>query len=163
MSNSSNNVKGIAGNKNIKLVPLTIRVEPDVYKALNDISDKNSKSIAEIVRLVVDVRIVNYLKSVNYISDENASNILFRLNRWVAVMKRYRSTLRDYGINYNQILKSKNVSRKFDTGFERVSDKDKTTCVGDIEIIESDKILSYIEEVCFHVERLGPILMKYMK
>lgn len=52
-----NNLYENMDNKRMKLVPLTVRINTDVHKALSDISEKSSKPIAEIVRYIVDVRI----------------------------------------------------------------------------------------------------------
>lgn len=158
-----NNLYENMDNKRMKLVPLTVRINPDVHKALSDISDKSSKPIAEIVRYIVDVRIANYLKSVEFISDEKAYDIVYRLNRWLVELRGYRGQLWRYGVNYNQLLKLKNIRRKSNVIFEKESEGEDIALANNILKIEVDEILPYLDYICLKVERLGTVLEKYTK
>ncbi len=115
MNENENNavVEEEENEKYIPLVPVTVRLAPEIYNVISGIADRNDISKAEAVRLAVDNRILDYVGKVQYVNPEQGKEIKLLLGSLATEMHKIRLEINRIGVNYNQEMKLKNIEKKY--------------------------------------------------
>lgn len=115
MNENENNavVEEEENEKYIPLVPVTVRLAPEIYNVISGIADRNDISKAEAVRLAVDNRLLDYVGKVQYVNPEQGKEIKLLLGSLATEMHKIRLEINRIGVNYNQEMKLKNIEKKY--------------------------------------------------
>lgn len=101
--------------ENGNLVALTIRFTEDAMSVIEQLANSHGRSKADIVRLAIDNRLMQYLPQVAFINHEDALNYRRELAAVFDELQSIRSELNRIGINYNQELKLKQIEKRYST------------------------------------------------
>jgi squalene cyclase len=99
--------------KYVPLIPVTVRLAPEIYDVISGIADRNDISKAEAVRLAVDNRLLDYVGKVQYVYPEQGKEIRLLLGALATEMQKIRMEINRIGVNYNQEMKLKNIEKKY--------------------------------------------------
>lgn len=138
--------------KNECLLPITVRFTVDAMDAIETIAKVHGKSKAEVVRLVVDNRLINYLSKCIILEHGDAEQVISVLGDTLSEMQSIKGELRRIGRNYNRALKLKEIERKM---IERSGDVSATLKLYD----EKEKLLK--EEGPLEPEKLEKLMARY--
>lgn len=106
--------------KGEKLVPVTVRFTPAAYQAINEIAGEQGYSMADIVRMAVDDRLLSYLDAVHYIDAEQGAEIKKIVTALYNEMSAVKLELRRIGVNYNQVARLENLKKKYPRMIDRM-------------------------------------------
>lgn len=104
--------KNIIDRSDERLIRLTVRFFKSVYSMLKNWSKKYGVSLGYIVRLAVELEVDKYLKSIRYIDEKQAAEILDDIKNLTNYCKEIQAKIRCIGISYNTMLRLKNVEKK---------------------------------------------------
>ena len=133
-------------------VPITVRFNPDAMRVFREMADEHHTSVAELVRIVVDNRMSEYLGTVQYLDYEQGEEILKKMCEISNQLEEMRLELNRIGVNFNQEIKLKQIEKKYKnrTGFTDTQRK----------LMERDKVLG---EPSLPVEEMENILRRFEK
>ena len=95
-----------------KLVRTEVRFTAEANKALDEIAKENNISKAQLIRYIVDNRMVDYLGSIKFLDPEQGKNIRRDIMRVMNEVSAVKTELRRIGVNYNQEIKNQNEMLK---------------------------------------------------
>ena len=95
-----------------KLVRTEVRFTPEANEALDEIAKENNISKAQLIRYIVDNRMVDYLGSIKFLDPEQGKNIRRDIMRVMNEVSAVKTELRRIGVNYNQEIKNQNEMLK---------------------------------------------------
>ena len=108
-----------------KLRPITVRFSEDAYAAISDIAEGQGRSMADIVRMAVDDRLITYLDSVRYIDAEQGAEIKSVIKALFDEMAAVKMELHRIGVNYNQDVRLRQLERRTMSMMDRVTQRVK--------------------------------------
>ncbi len=97
----------------VKLVPITIRFSEDAYNSIGTVASLNHMSKAEIVRLAVDRRLIEFLSTVYWADEEQGEAIRKELYNIGTALSNIEREINKIGVNYNQEIKLKHIQQKY--------------------------------------------------
>ena len=95
-----------------KLVRTEVRFTAEANKALDEIAKENGISKAQLIRYIVDNRMVDYLGSIKFIDPEQGDDIQRKVMKLMSDIADVKTELRRIGVNYNQEIKTMNELKK---------------------------------------------------
>lgn len=95
-----------------KLVRTEVRFTAEANEALEEIAKENGISKAELIRYIVDNRMVDYLGSIKFLDPEQGKEIRRDIMRVMNEISAVKTELRRIGVNYNQEIKNQNYILK---------------------------------------------------
>ena len=95
-----------------KLIPITIRFTESAYDVISHIAETNGRSKADIVRLCVDDRLLQYLSDVVFIDRAHGRDLRDMFNYLTKELSRIRYEINKIGVNYNQEVRRLNAQVK---------------------------------------------------
>lgn len=95
-----------------KLVRTEVRFTAEANAALDEIAKENNISKAQLIRYIVDNRMVDYLGSIKFLDPEQGKNIRREIMRVMNEVSAVKTELRRIGVNYNQEIKNQNEMLK---------------------------------------------------
>ena len=95
-----------------KLVRTEVRFTAEANEALDEIAKENNISKAQLIRYIVDNRMVDYLGSIKFIDPEQGEEIRRDIMRVMNEVSAVKTELRRIGVNYNQEIKTMNELKK---------------------------------------------------
>ena len=95
-----------------KLVRTEVRFTPEANEALEEIAKENNISKAQLIRYIVDNRMVDYLGSIKFIDPEQGDDIQRKVMKLMSDIADVKTELRRIGVNYNQEIKTMNELKK---------------------------------------------------
>ena len=95
-------------NEAEKLVRTEVRFTAEANKALDEIAEENGISKAQLIRYIVDNRMVDYLRSIKFIDPEQGEEIQREIVHVMNELTAVKNELRRIGVNYNQEIKNQN-------------------------------------------------------
>lgn len=95
-----------------RLIRLTVCFSRSAYFMLMNWSKKYGVSLSYIVRLAVEMEVDKYLKSIRYIDEKQAAEILDDIKNLTNYCKEILDKIRCIGISYNTVLRLKNTEKK---------------------------------------------------
>lgn len=134
-----------------KKVPITVRFNPDAMQVLRDMAAEHNTSVAELVRIVVDNRMVQYLGNVKYMDYDQGKEIQQQVSNLCNLMEEIRLELNRIGVNFNQEVKLKRIERKYEnrTGISamqrKLKERDAVMQGEDLSKEELEEILNRFE------------------
>lgn len=91
-----------------RLVRTEVRFTAEANEALDEIARENGISKAQLIRYIVDNRMVDYLGAIRYIDPEQGEEILAAIQELTNVLTAVKAELHRIGVNYNQEIKNQN-------------------------------------------------------
>lgn len=91
-----------------KLVRTEVRFTAEANEALDEIAKEHNISKAQLLRYIVDNRMVDYLGSIKFIDPEQGKKIQQDIMRVMNELTAVKTELRRIGVNYNQEIKNQN-------------------------------------------------------
>ena len=135
---------------------LSIGLTEKIYNELYNLANEYDESIANIIRLVIDKNLCEYLSSVRYIDKEQADDILKVCLEISDNCRNILNNVRRIGVNYNQELKLKIAKEKYEKIIRGSSD------IESIEAMkEYDEKVKEIEQVYFDKNELDKMLSDF--
>ncbi len=95
-----------------KLVRTEVRFTAEANEALDEIAKENNISKAQLIRYIVDNRMVDYLGSIKFIDPEQGDDIQRKVMKLMSDIADVKTELRRIGVNYNQEIKTMNELKK---------------------------------------------------
>lgn len=95
-----------------KLVRTEVRFTPEANEALEEIAKENNISKAQLIRYIVDNRMVDYLGSIKFLDPEQGDDIQRKVMKLMSDIADVKTELRRIGVNYNQEIKTMNELKK---------------------------------------------------
>ena len=95
-----------------RIIRLTVRFSRSAYFMLKNWSKKYGVSLSYIVRLAMKLEVDEYLKTIRYIDEKQAAEILDNIKDLTNYCKEIRDKIRCIGISYNTMLRLKNAEKK---------------------------------------------------
>ncbi len=95
------------------LVPVSIRLSPEIMSVIDIIVANNGRSNSEILRLLVDKRLLWYVPKIHFVEHDDAEKYHKTLYALYSEMEGIRSELKRIGINYNQEIKLKHIKEQY--------------------------------------------------
>ncbi len=89
-----------------KLVRTEVRFTAEANKTLDEIAEENGISKAQLIRYIVDNRMVDYLGSIKFIDPEQGEEIQREIMSVMNELSAVKTELRRIGVNYNQEIKN---------------------------------------------------------
>lgn len=132
-------------SESTKLVRTEVRFTPEVNQALTEISQEYGISKSQLIRIIVDKRMDEYLGTVKYIDREQGAEIKKQISDLQNTMSMIYTELHRIGVNYNQEVKRKNILRKYKKDVADVKAKYKGRMSMDAIMIQ-EKALAEIED-----------------
>lgn len=108
-------------NQGGKLVPVTVRFTADAMDVISEIAEANRMSKAELVRMVVDDRLIKYLENMVFIDAAQGEEIRKQLFELGTILGEIKLELHRIGVNVNQQTKIKNMQNKYGVATEKIS------------------------------------------
>lgn len=104
----------------IKLKPLTIRFPEAVWEEIREFANANNIPMAEFVRMAVSYNLTKYLDTVKFLDEKQGAEYLKQSSETKALIMSLlgevsdiRFELNRIGVNFNQLVKLKNIERKY--------------------------------------------------
>lgn len=91
-----------------KLVRTEVRFTAEANEALDEIAKENGISKAQLIRYIVDNRMVDYLGAIRYIDPEQGEEIQAEIQELMNALTAVKTELHRIGVNYNQEIKNQN-------------------------------------------------------
>ena len=91
-----------------RLVRTEVRFTAEANEALDEIAKENGISKAQLIRYIVDNRMVDYLGAIRYIDPEQGEEIQTEIQELMNVLTAVKTELHRIGVNYNQEIKNQN-------------------------------------------------------
>lgn len=95
-----------------KLVRSEVRFTEEANKALDEIAKENGIGKAQLIRYIVDNRMVDYLGSIKFIDPVQGDDIQRKIMKLMDDITDVKTELRRIGVNYNQEIKNQNQMLK---------------------------------------------------
>lgn len=95
-----------------KLVRTEVRFTSEANEALDEIAKENNISKAQLIRYIVDNRMVDYLGSIKFIDPEQGEEIQQEIMSVMNELSAVKTELHRIGVNYNQEIKNQNQMLK---------------------------------------------------
>ena len=89
-----------------------VRFTAEANEALDEIAKENNISKAQLIRYIVDNRMVDYLGSIKFIDPEQGDDIQRKVMKLMSDIADVKTELRRIGVNYNQEIKTMNELKK---------------------------------------------------
>lgn len=140
-----------------KKVPITIRFNPDAMNVFREMASEHHTSVAELIRVVVDNRMSEYLGTVQYLDYEQGEEILKKMCEISNQLEGMRLELNRIGVNFNQDVKLRQIEKKYKnrTGFtdtqRKLMERDKVLGEPSLPVEEMENILRRFEEAAAKV------------
>ena len=134
-----------------KLVRTEVRFTAEANKALDEIAKENGISKAQLIRYIVDNRMVDYLGSIKFIDPEQGEEIQQEIMSVMNELSAVKTELRRIGVNYNQEIKNQNQMWKSGVAI--------TAPNGYLDIHAIDKMM---EQLDASVEKAGGALWRIL-
>lgn len=134
-----------------KLVRTEVRFTAEANKALDEIAEENGISKAELIRYIVDNRMVDYLGSIKFLDPEQGEEIRRDIMRVMNELTAVKTELRRIGVNYNQEIKNQNQMWKSGVAI--------TAPNGYLDVQAIDKMM---EQLDASVEKAGDALWRIL-
>ena len=122
-------------NQDNRLVAITIRFTVDAMDVIKQIAEANNMSIAELVRMAVDDRLIKYLQGVVFIDEDQGEKIREELYELGTVLGEIKFELNRIGVNINQQAKIKNMQYKYGGADGKLDEKENSEYSGEMENI----------------------------
>lgn len=135
---------------------LSIGLTEKIYNELYELSSEFGESIANIIRLVIDKNLCEYLSSVRYIDKEQADEILKVCLEISDSCRNILNNIRRIGVNYNQELKLKKAENKY---HEMIIKYPPYQCIAAKD--EYDKAVLEIEQTYFKKDELNKLISDF--
>lgn len=138
-------------NEAEKLVRTEVRFTAEANEALDEIAKENGISKAQLIRYIVDNRMVDYLGSIKFIDPEQGEEIQQEIMSVMNELSAVKTELRRIGVNYNQEIKNQNQMWKSGVAI--------TAPNGYLDIHAIDKMM---EQLDASVEKAGGALWRIL-
>lgn len=92
---------------------ISFRVDPDVLEVIRHVAEDNDRTVSDVIRAVIDNRLLKYLDMVVYVDPEDAKEIRQILQTASDDISAIGLELNRIGVNYNQEIKLRNELRKY--------------------------------------------------
>lgn len=115
-----------ANDNSEELVSLTVRFTRGAYDAFSQIAEKHNMSKAEVIRLAIDNRLLNYLGNVEYVNPKDAEKMRKQIFRVGTELHNINLELNRIGVNFNQQVRLQNIKNKYKGKSDFLSIKRRT-------------------------------------
>lgn len=92
------------------MVETHVRFKPDAYEAIKEIANENNISVANLVRMAVEMNLSKYLSSIQYIDSVQGDKISQQINILSQETVKIKNEINRIGVNINQCVKAMHYS-----------------------------------------------------
>ena len=127
---------------------ITVRFPQGVYDAIADIADVSCIAKAEVVRMAVAGHLSLYLGDIRIIDRQQGEEIKQQITALFDAVSRAENELHRIGVNFNQLVRLKNIERKYGGAICTNRTKEENAIRGesvDLSKAELDDIISRYE------------------
>lgn len=98
---------------NNKPEKVCVRLSPDLISVIDDLAKKNGRTRSDIIRLILDGRLLEYLPKLIFVEHDDALEYRKSLTDIFSEMEIIGSDIHRIGVNYNQDIKLKHIQKKY--------------------------------------------------
>lgn len=154
-------------NEQMKLVPITVRFSEGAMKVFDEIAQEHNLSKAEIIRLAVDNRLINYLGNVSFVNHEDAVEIRREMYHLTTELELIKRELNRIGLNFNQELKLKHIEKKYQNSgmnFDNIwmKQNEEDAVKKDASLLNKEELEALLSKYDDITKRVGDVLCRIL-
>lgn len=154
-------------NEQVKLVPITVRFSEGAMKVFDEMAQEHNLSKAEIIRLTVDNRLINYLGNVSFVNHEDAVKIREEMYNLTTELELIKRELNRIGLNFNQELKLKHIEKKYQNlrmNFDDImmKQKEEEEVKKDTSLLNQEELEALLSKYDDITKRVGDVLCRIL-
>ena len=151
------------GNKKQRLKPITIRLSPETWTAIEAAAKENGMNKTEFIRVGLIKNLDRYLANIRIIDEEQAEEIKSLISALYKEIAEIKVDLHRIGVNYNQEIRLRNIERKYSKSGNDVMSlvqqgKEKEMVISECKGFSQQDIDGLIARYEAATERVGKLL-----